>query len=182
MSCTGTCGGEEGYPLVLYTVDPSTSPGAFQRCWVGNSPCPSSWSSGGGAGVCTLGSCPAPCWVQGHGEPTSREARVPGGPSSGHRVAPGGTTTPAAARSPWPWRAPPAVTPAISQATGAWLLPGQEGPRCPGPSPPRPVPGGAQDPGCVPWGPVPALLESGSRSPSRPTGFSLGPAQRAPAL
>ena len=71
----------------------------------------------------------------------------PGGHASPrHRVTPGGTTTPAAARSPWPWRAPPAVTPPISQSTGAWMLPGQEGqecPRCPGPSPPWPVPGGA---------------------------------------
>ena len=41
----------EGYPLVLYTVNPSTSPGASQHFWVKNLvfSCPSSWSSGGGA-------------------------------------------------------------------------------------------------------------------------------------
>ena len=46
----------EGYPLVLYTINPSTSPGAFQRCWVKHLlfPCPSSWSSGGGAAVLIL--------------------------------------------------------------------------------------------------------------------------------
>ena len=39
------------YPLILYTVNPSTSPGTFQCCLVNNLffPCPSSWSSGGGA-------------------------------------------------------------------------------------------------------------------------------------
>ena len=44
-------GKEEGCPLVLYTVNPLTSPGAFQRCLIKNLlfSCPSSWSSGGGA-------------------------------------------------------------------------------------------------------------------------------------
>ena len=39
------------YPLILYTVNPSTSPGTFQCCLANNLffPCPSSWSSGGGA-------------------------------------------------------------------------------------------------------------------------------------
>ena len=46
----------EGYLLVLYTVNPSTPPGAFQCCSVQNLlfPCPSSWSSGGGAAVLIL--------------------------------------------------------------------------------------------------------------------------------
>ena len=40
-----------GYPLVLYTVNPSTSPGALQRRLVKNLlfPCLSRWSSGGEA-------------------------------------------------------------------------------------------------------------------------------------
>ena len=39
---------KEGYPLVLYTVNLSTSPGAFQRCLVKHLlfPSPSSWSQG----------------------------------------------------------------------------------------------------------------------------------------
>ena len=39
---------KERYPLILYTVSPSTSPGAFQHCLVKNLlfPCPFSWSSG----------------------------------------------------------------------------------------------------------------------------------------
>lgn len=45
----------EEYPLSLYTVNPSNSPGAFQNCWFKNFLflCSSSWSSGGGA-CCTV--------------------------------------------------------------------------------------------------------------------------------
>ena len=73
-SCTGKRkdkkGGVPSGSLVLCTVNPSTFPGAFQHCSVKNllSPCPSSWSSGGGAavlsGVCTWGRCSATCRCQ----------------------------------------------------------------------------------------------------------------------
>ena len=82
------------YPLILYTVNPSTSPGTFQCCLVNNLffPCLSSWSSGGGAccadfQVLALGGAPLP---------------LPGEALSGGclpREAQGGTTPVAVARS-----------------------------------------------------------------------------------
>ena len=56
MSCPGKRKKkkEGGVPLVLYTINPLTFPGAFQCCLVKNLlfPCSSSWSSGGGS-CCT---------------------------------------------------------------------------------------------------------------------------------
>lgn len=69
MSCTGKMGGgKEGYPLALYTINPSTSPGVLQQCLVKNSlfPGTSSWSSMGGSAelnlrcVCLGGAAPPP--------------------------------------------------------------------------------------------------------------------------
>ena len=74
---------KEGYPLVLYTVNPSTSPGAFQGYSVQNLlfPCPSSWSLGEGllcSQVCAPGGAALPPLGAGlNGSCLSREAPVP---------------------------------------------------------------------------------------------------------
>ena len=80
---------KEGYPLVLYTVNPSTSSGASQCCSVQNlpSPCPPSRSSGGGAAPLTLrcvhlGEMPHPHRVPGSvGAVDSVRPLFPGGPA-----------------------------------------------------------------------------------------------------
>ena len=124
---------KEGYPLVLYTANPLTSPGAFHCCLVKNLlfPCPSSWSSGGGASradsqVCAPGGAappPATCTAQ-------WELFILLGPCSllaplhpRHRVTPGRKTL-AAASSP-ALESAPAVTTTFSQSTLAWMLRGQ---------------------------------------------------------
>ena len=69
---------KEGYPLVLYTVNPLTSHGAFQCLGPELAiPCPSSWSSMGGAccadyQVCAPGGAalpPARCKLMGTVDP-----------------------------------------------------------------------------------------------------------------
>ena len=56
---------KKGHPLVLYTINPCTSPGASQRCWVENLPFPvlPAGLLGRGllcrfSGVCTWGDAP----------------------------------------------------------------------------------------------------------------------------
>ena len=89
------------YPLILYTGNPSTSPGTFQCCLVNNLlfPCPSRWFSGGGA-CCADFQVLA---VEGAALP------LPGAGLSGGclpREAAGGTA-PVAAAALEPWSQPP---------------------------------------------------------------------------
>ena len=111
------------YPLILYTVNPSTSPGTFQCCLVNNLlfPCPSSWSSGRGA-------CCANFRCVHLGELLSP---LPGARLSGSCLScqdPGGTTTVAPASSPVLESAPAVTTtapspqgPGCSREVGAHL-------------------------------------------------------------
>ena len=179
--------------MVLYTVNPSTLPGAFQHCSAKNLlfPCPPAGLLGGGAccadsQVCVPGgAAPPPCQVQGSvGAVYPVRPLFPGGPNPPrHRVTPGGTATLVVASSP-ALESAPAVT-----TTG----PSPQGPGCSGAGDAdlhslgvhvgrgvlsvlclpglRLSPGGVQDPGqCppAPWdlGPVP--LESRSWGPEPP--------------
>ena len=129
-SCTGKKEEKEkkprgGYPPVLCTVNPSTSPGGFQRCSAKNLlfPCPSNWSSVGGAccadsrvcsqlsGSCLPSEAPVPWWPLLHPR---------------HRVTPGGTTTLAAASLP-ALESASLVTTAVSQSSQVWMLLGMGG-------------------------------------------------------
>ena len=74
------------------------------------------------------------------------------------RETPGGTTT-VAGPGLEPWIQLPQYLRSSLSAAGAWMLGGgsadllssrQEGPSCPGPSRPLPVPGGGRILGCVP--------------------------------
>ena len=181
---------KEGYPLVLYTVNPSTSPGAFQRCSVKTwlFPCPSSWSSGGGAAVLSLrcvhlGELPCPRQVSGSVEVVDPRGPCPlaaplsqagGDTRRGNPTGRGQLPSPGvSSRSNHP----------SSQSALAWMLPcwgrgagaaglhssgGTTGQVCsgsPGPSPPPPVGAEHRIWVCVcpsPSDPGSALLESGS--------------------
>ena len=187
MSCTGKWKNKKTnkkvvYTLVSYTVNPTTSPGAFQHCWVKILLFPSSpsWSSGGGAScahcqVCAPGgaSLPQP------GAVLTRsclpcEALFPGGPtpsqaqgdtrrnnSGGSQISSSGVSSGSnyhSSHSALAW-----MLPARAVICTAWGPQREESVHCPVPFPPQPVRWGeAQDPGLcplAPWNPRPVLLE-----------------------
>ena len=108
---------KEVYPLVLYTVNPSTSPGAFQDCSVKTllSPIIPAGFLGEGPAVLMI-RC-----VQGSvGAVYPERPLFPGGPTlSRHRVTPGGTITLVAA-SFLALELFLAVTTAVSQSSPHW--------------------------------------------------------------